>query len=275
MIAIQSAMRTIIPRGLGLLSSPAQAGASSYAATTCYSRMIHSGTTDSSDAPAVATNIKIDFTVALPVTPFHFPPKDYSCTQIKDYIKVAVTMSTLLPGGLPLKKTELNHGEESDVGNHGNEECKVSQTGDWKKAEPTEHGNLKTDNVTIGLGSLEQEGSLSLKMKSSRCTHKKQLKQGSKKTVTTETDLLLRHSKEVTKHITGHDGPLWPSHPNHKGSLFNVMMLREDGTCTTEPLNKMAKDHPEICATYAKKNGLIETRGWMSLRRIANNEQKL
>jgi len=51
--------------------------------------------------------------------------------------------------------------------------------------------------------------------------------------------------------ITGHEGPFLPTHPNYKGSSYNVSVQWDDGSETMEPLDVMIKDDPVSVANYA------------------------
>ena len=75
------------------------------------------------------------------------------------------------------------------------------------------------------------------------------------------------------KGIAGHQGPLKVGNPLYKGSSYNVLVQWEDGSQTYEPLTIMIKDDPITCARYAVDNGLLETAGWKSLKRIASREK--
>ena len=50
------------------------------------------------------------------------------------------------------------------------------------------------------------------------------------------------------RHITAHEGPLQPTHPDYKGSKYNVMIEWDTGEITAEPLSIIAADDP---VTYA------------------------
>ena len=76
------------------------------------------------------------------------------------------------------------------------------------------------------------------------------------------------------KSITSHQGPLSPTHPDYKGSMFNVMVEWENGEITAEPLQIIAKDDPVTCAVYAKDNGLLDTPGWKQFKSIAKRQKK-
>jgi Reverse transcriptase (RNA-dependent DNA polymerase) len=74
------------------------------------------------------------------------------------------------------------------------------------------------------------------------------------------------------KDIIGHQGPLTPQDSNYKGSKYNVLVDWSDGEVTYEPLHIIAADDPISCATYAKKNGLINMPGWKRFRRFVEHE---
>ena len=76
------------------------------------------------------------------------------------------------------------------------------------------------------------------------------------------------------KSITSHQGPLSPTHPDYKGSMFNVMVEWENGEITAEPLQVIAKVDPVTCAIYAKDNGLLDTPGWKQFKPIAKRQKK-
>ena len=77
------------------------------------------------------------------------------------------------------------------------------------------------------------------------------------------------------KRITAHEGPLKPSHPNWKGSKYNVMIEWENGEVTTEPLHILAADDPVTCALYAKEKNLLDIEGWKRFRGIAKRQKQL
>ena len=77
------------------------------------------------------------------------------------------------------------------------------------------------------------------------------------------------------KAIVGHQGPLRSSHPDYKGSSYNVMVEWEDGSKTYEPLAQMIADDPVTCALYAKEQGLLNQPGWKSLKGIAKRDKKM
>ena len=47
--------------------------------------------------------------------------------------------------------------------------------------------------------------------------------------------------------INAHQGPLTPKDPSYNGSAWNLLVNREDGSTTYEPLTVMANDAP-TCA---------------------------
>ena len=73
------------------------------------------------------------------------------------------------------------------------------------------------------------------------------------------------------KCITSHQGPLNPSHPDYKGSSYNVMIEWENGEITAEPLSTIAADDPVTCAIYAKDNDLLNLPAWKRFRAIARH----
>ena len=77
------------------------------------------------------------------------------------------------------------------------------------------------------------------------------------------------------KKIVSHQGPLKPSHPDYKGSTYNVMVEHETGETYTEPLSVVAADDPVTCAIYAKGNNLLDVPGWKRFKGLAKREKKL
>ena len=75
--------------------------------------------------------------------------------------------------------------------------------------------------------------------------------------------------------IVAHQGPLESTHPNHKGSKYNVMVEWESGEVTYEPQTLISKDDPITCAVYAKKHDLLDTTGWKHLKRYAKTSKRL
>lgn len=73
----------------------------------------------------------------------------------------------------------------------------------------------------------------------------------------------------IYKAIVGHDGPLDAKHPKYKESLYNVLVLWEDGSETYEPLTVIRRDDPITCAKYAKEHGLLDTPGCKQCKLIA------
>ena len=62
---------------------------------------------------------------------------------------------------------------------------------------------------------------------------------------------------------------------NWKGSKWNVLVRWDDGSETWEPLNVMIAQDPVTCASYAKRNDLVELPGWTSLRKYARRAKVL
>eukprot|EP00531_Pseudo-nitzschia_arenysensis_P008891 CAMPEP_0116125882 /NCGR_PEP_ID=MMETSP0329-20121206/6042_1 /TAXON_ID=697910 /ORGANISM="Pseudo-nitzschia arenysensis, Strain B593" /LENGTH=1908 /DNA_ID=CAMNT_0003619941 /DNA_START=154 /DNA_END=5877 /DNA_ORIENTATION=+ len=61
--------------------------------------------------------------------------------------------------------------------------------------------------------------------------------------------------------------------PKYKNSGTNVSVEWENGEITEEPLKWMIKEDPIPMAQYALDNGLLDTDGWRSLKRIANRRK--
>ena len=77
------------------------------------------------------------------------------------------------------------------------------------------------------------------------------------------------------KGIVNHEGPLSASHPNYKGSKWNVLVQWEDGSVTTEPLSHFAADAATTCALYAKDKDLLDKPGWKRFRHLATKASSL
>jgi hypothetical protein len=75
--------------------------------------------------------------------------------------------------------------------------------------------------------------------------------------------------------IKAHEGPLKKSHPNYKGSLYNVLIEWENGEITNKPLMIIAAGDPVSCAIYGKKAGILEHDGWKRFKSIAKQQKKL
>ena len=69
--------------------------------------------------------------------------------------------------------------------------------------------------------------------------------------------------------FNGHQGPLSPQDENYKGSKYNVMVERETGEITEEPLSLIAADDPVTGAIYGKKHDLLHLDGWKRIKHIA------
>jgi hypothetical protein len=57
------------------------------------------------------------------------------------------------------------------------------------------------------------------------------------------------------KDVLGHQGPLKKSHKDYNGSLYNFLLLWDDGSETYEPLDMVIKDDP--ITAYACKHSLL------------------
>mgnify|MGYP003449427917 FL=1 len=75
--------------------------------------------------------------------------------------------------------------------------------------------------------------------------------------------------------IVAHEGPMTNRSLNWKGSKWNVLVRWDDGSETWEPLNVMIAQDPVTCASYAKRNDLVELPGWTSLRKYARRAKVL
>ena len=75
--------------------------------------------------------------------------------------------------------------------------------------------------------------------------------------------------------ITAHEGPLQPTHPDYKGSKYNVMIEWETGEITEESLSIIAEDDPVTCVIYAKQHNLLKLDGWKHFKGIAKRKKKL
>ena len=61
--------------------------------------------------------------------------------------------------------------------------------------------------------------------------------------------------------IIGHQGHLFASYPDWKGSKYNVQVEWQTGEITFEPLSITAADDPVTCGAYAKENDLLALEG--------------
>jgi Reverse transcriptase (RNA-dependent DNA polymerase) len=75
--------------------------------------------------------------------------------------------------------------------------------------------------------------------------------------------------------INGHQVPLRTSDTNYKGSINNVLVERESGEITYEPLDMIGKDDPMTCAEYAHWMNLLGTPGRKQFRHIYKNPGKV
>jgi hypothetical protein len=75
------------------------------------------------------------------------------------------------------------------------------------------------------------------------------------------------------QHIVGHEGPLLWHDKDYNGSRFNVLVERENGEITTEPLLVIAADDPVTCAVYAREHDLLDVEGWKCFQNLAKHEK--
>ena len=73
--------------------------------------------------------------------------------------------------------------------------------------------------------------------------------------------------------IIGHQCPLVASHPDWKGSKYNVQVEWESGEITFEPLSIITADDPVTCAGYVKENDLLALEGWCRFRSLAKKDK--
>jgi hypothetical protein len=77
------------------------------------------------------------------------------------------------------------------------------------------------------------------------------------------------------KGITSHKGPLLPTHPEYKGSSYNVLVEWDDGSESWEPLDTMIKDDPVSVALYASDNNLLDTPGCKRIKHVARSKKRM
>jgi hypothetical protein len=73
--------------------------------------------------------------------------------------------------------------------------------------------------------------------------------------------------------IVGHQGPLLRHDKDYNGSRFNVLVERENGEITTEPLSVIAADDHVTCAVYAREHDLLDVEGWKCFRNLAKRKK--
>ena len=66
----------------------------------------------------------------------------------------------------------------------------------------------------------------------------------------------------IFKETTCHEGLLSRTHPNYKGSPYNLVIAWENGEISTEPLSMVAADDPVSCAVHARHNNLLGQPEW-------------
>ena len=67
--------------------------------------------------------------------------------------------------------------------------------------------------------------------------------------------------------LIGNQGALKAADPNWKGYKYNILVEREIGEKTYEPLSILATDDPVTCATYAKEKHLLHVKGSGTLQK--------
>jgi hypothetical protein len=67
------------------------------------------------------------------------------------------------------------------------------------------------------------------------------------------------------KDVLGYQGPLKKSPKDYQGSLYNVLLLWDDGSETYKPLDMVIKDEPVTLGAYACKHSLLNEPGWKKL----------
>ena len=77
------------------------------------------------------------------------------------------------------------------------------------------------------------------------------------------------------KCIKDHKGPYTSSDPEYNGSSYNLLIERETGEQTWEPLSNIIASDPYTCAVYAKEHNLLNTPGWKILKRHARTARRL
>ena len=77
------------------------------------------------------------------------------------------------------------------------------------------------------------------------------------------------------KCIPAHEGTLGRTHPQYKGSRYNVKVEWGNGEITHEPLDMLANDDPCTCAVYVRENNLLDILGWKIFKSIAKREKKM
>jgi hypothetical protein len=81
--------------------------------------------------------------------------------------------------------------------------------------------------------------------------------------------LTSEHKAWIFTDVLGHQGPLHKLDKDYKGSLYNVLLLWDDGSETYELLEMVLKDDPVKLASYALKHELLGQYGWKKLKAIA------
>jgi hypothetical protein len=82
-------------------------------------------------------------------------------------------------------------------------------------------------------------------------------------------ELTLEHKAWIFTYVIGHHGPICKFHKEYEGTLYNVLLLWDDGSEKYEPLEMVIKDDPVTLASYALKHDLLGQSGWKNLKAIA------
>ena len=73
--------------------------------------------------------------------------------------------------------------------------------------------------------------------------------------------------------IIGHQSPLKVTHPDWKGSRYNVQVEWETWEVTFESLSVIAAGDPFTCAAYAKQHDLLAVEGWRRFKNFAKKDK--
>ena len=71
----------------------------------------------------------------------------------------------------------------------------------------------------------------------------------------------------------GHQGPPKAPDPNLNRCQYNVLVERETGEKTHEPLPVLARDVPVTCASYTKGNGISHVDGWKRFKNLVQRDK--
>ena len=70
--------------------------------------------------------------------------------------------------------------------------------------------------------------------------------------------------------ILVHQVPLSISHPNYKGSTYNINVKWSEVSETSEPIAIVFADDPVALAAYTKEHNLLDTPDWKGCKRLAH-----